>query len=116
MADDLNMWVGNRLPAASDTITIDGSPVDLTGASVKFMMREESSSTLKVNASATVVSAVGGQVRYDWAAADVDTKGEYRAWFRVTLSGKDQDTPEFTVNFLAHDATPVIPWLCRVAD
>lgn len=116
MADDLNMWVGNRLPSVTDTITIDGAPVDLTGATVKFMMREESSATPKVNATATVVDVLGGQVRYDWAALDVDTKGEYRAWFRVTMSGKDQDTPEFTVNFLAHDATPVIPWLCSVAD
>jgi hypothetical protein len=43
VADDLNMWVGNRLPSVTDTITIDGVPVDLTGATVKFMMREESS-------------------------------------------------------------------------
>lgn len=48
---------GNRSPSLTNTITIDGIPFDLTGSTVKLRMRAENSSTLKVDAAATVVSA-----------------------------------------------------------
>jgi hypothetical protein len=70
---------------------------------VKFKMRADGSSTLKVNTAAVVVSAVAGTVRYDWAAIDVDTAGDFLGWWEVTLaSGKTQDTPEFEVVIFEH--------------
>jgi hypothetical protein len=78
---------------------VDGVAFDLTGSSVKFKMRLESSATLKVDTAAVIVSAVAGTVRYDWAAIDVDTAGDYVGWWEVTLSGgKIQDSPLFTVD------------------
>lgn len=94
---------GNRSPSVTDTIKVDNEAFDLTGSSVKFKMRLESSDTLKVNTAATVVSAAAGTVQYDWLAADVDTVGEYVGWWEVTLSsGKTQDTLEFPIRIVEH--------------
>ena len=103
MPEHLVWSVGNRLPAISENIvTESGAAVDLTGATVKFKMRRISSSTLKVDAAATVDNAAGGLVHYDWAAADVDTAGEYLVWWEVTSAGKTQDVGEALIEFRAH--------------
>ena len=94
---------GNRNPSLADTISTDTTPVDLTSATVTFSMRLRNSATLKVSAAAAViVTPLAGTVRYDWAAIDVDTAGDYVAWWTVTISGKTQDTPEFTITMLDH--------------
>lgn len=99
MSEIPTWYVGNRNPAITDTLTIDGEPYDLNAvsATVKFKMRALDSSTLKVDAAATIIqtgsgiSAVDtGQVAYAWEAADVDTAGYYLCWFEVTVTGKVQ--------------------------
>lgn len=104
MSDRLVWIVGNRDPSISENITIDGVAVDLTGKTVKAKMRAVNSSTLKVNTAAVIVSAVAGTVRYDWAANDVDTGGEFLFWWEVTTtaSGKTQDVMEAVIEFRAH--------------
>jgi hypothetical protein len=105
MNEHITHYVGNRSPSLFGTILVDGVAVNLTGSTVKLQMRLVTSSTLKVDTSAVVVSAVAGTVRYDWAAIDVDTAGAYVAWWRVTnASGLIQDTPEFYIEILAHAA------------
>ena len=65
-------------------------------------------------ANGAAVAQIGG-VRYDWAAADVDTAGHFRAWFEITLpSGKTQDTPELDVEIIEHG--PVTRPLCALRD
>jgi hypothetical protein len=111
----LQIFKGNTSPAISDTIAIDGAPVDLTGATVFFQMREPTTGILEVNNQATITSALNGAVRYDWAAPDVDTAGEYDAWWSVHFpSGAVQDTPEFEVEILEH--AEVSGNLCTVFD
>lgn len=96
-------YVGNRQPSISETITSGGSPVDLTGCTVRFRMRAVGSSVLKVDAAAGVISAVNGQVQYDWAANDVDTAGQYLVWWQVTDgTGKTEDVGESLIEFRAH--------------
>ena len=102
MAEHPTWSVGNRNPSISETITAGGVAVDLTGKTVRFKMRAVDSSTLKVDQPAVVVSAVAGTVRYDWAALDVDTAGEFLIWWEVTTAGNKQDMKEAIVLFLPH--------------
>jgi hypothetical protein len=107
-------FVGNRAPSLTDVIRIDGNPFDLTASTVKLKMRLETNSVLKVNAAAVIVSAALGQVRFDWSALDVDTAGEYVAWWEVTTAALTQDTREFSVVMVDH-AEPSGD-LCSLAD
>jgi len=106
---------GNRNPSLTDTITIDGVAVNLTGCTVAFYMRPESSATLKVNGTAAVVvSAPAGTVRYDWAANDVDTDDTYLFWWRVTYAGGNtQDTPIRVLQMVDHAPTQILDYIDR---
>lgn len=114
MPTTLVRWKDARNPAITDTIEVDGVALNLTGATVKFKMREIGSSTLKVDASATIVSAAAGTVSYAPAAADVDTSSLYMGWWEVTSGGLTQDTGEFIVDIRDHAAES--KWLCDVGD
>jgi hypothetical protein len=69
----------------------DGTIVNLTGCTAKFHMKK--GTTVKVNASATIVAPpTSGQVRYDWAGTDttvtLDADGYvfYEAEFEITFA------------------------------
>lgn len=61
--------------------------VDLTGATVRFHMRQLGTQTVKVDDDATVSDADNGVVYYQWSASDTDTIGSFEAEFEVTFSG-----------------------------
>jgi len=112
----IRIFTGTTSPSLFDTIRVNGTAFDLTGSTVVFRMRAEGSSTLKVDASATVVAAASGEVRYDWVSADVDTAGDYLGWWRVTLpTTKVQESAEFQVEVVSHAPTSA-PALCTIAD
>lgn len=71
-------------PSWSATLTEAAG--NLSGSSVKLIMRKLGASSAKVDASATIVDADAGIVRYDWQAGDTDTPGVYRAEWEVTYS------------------------------
>ena len=91
-------------PAITATLTSGGTAVDLTGATVRFHMMDESKAVI-VDAAATVVSAAAGTVKYDWAAGDTDTSGRFKAEWEVTFA--DATIRTFPVqghtNVLIHD-------------
>ena len=69
-----------------------GAAVDITGASVRFHMRQIGSTQVKVDAAATIVSALDGTVRYNWIAADTADIGSYQAEFEVTYADASIET------------------------
>lgn len=90
---------GDRRTAIAATLRKhDGSLVDLTGCTVAFLMILASDNTVKIDeAAATIDDADAGQVSYAWTANDVNTAGEYYAWWVVTRtsdSKKDHYPPE----------------------
>jgi len=108
---------GNRSPSISDTISVNNDPFDLSGLTVKFRMRAENSSALKVDATAVITNPPGtdGQVHYDWQAADVDTGGRFLFWWDVQIAGGiNQDTQERLITFIDH--APVSRALCTLED
>ncbi len=56
-----------------------GSPIDLTGYTAKFSVREKYGSATQYNA--TVSGPATGLVQYTWTAAEFPTSGSYLAEF-----------------------------------
>jgi len=63
-----------------------GTALDLSDASVDFIMYDLVTGTEKVNADATIVTATSGLVQYSWAAGDTDTVGTYYGEFEITYA------------------------------
>jgi hypothetical protein len=103
---NLLVWhTDNRAPSITETITAGGAAVDISTASAKtFSMREVGSSTLTVDSQAAsfVTDGTDGALRYDWAAGDVDTAGQYLVWWTVTIGGKTQDVGEAIIEIREH--------------
>ena len=78
---------GDRLPSISGVICQGSARVNLTGASVALKIRRSDLSAAAVSRTATVASGTLGKVSYLWAAADVETPGEYLMEWVVTFAG-----------------------------
>ena len=93
MAADFTIKQGDVLPVLNDTLTYsDGSAVNLTSATVKFIMRSLTATLPTVNTTATVVSATAGTVKYSFNATDTATAGRYQGIWQVTFSSGQQMT------------------------
>lgn len=102
---DFVLRSGDTSPSIQRQMTDDdGRPIDLTQASVRFIMTPQYDSTPVIDAAATVVSdsAAGiaptdGVVRYDWGPTDTAAAGPYRAEFEVTFpTGRVETFPSAT--------------------
>lgn len=83
---DFFIKVGDTLPWIEAVLEDAVGPVVLTGASVRFKMRLQGTTTpLKVDAAAVIDAAAAAEVHYAWLSADTDTAGIYEAEWEVTL-------------------------------
>ena len=96
---DLNFTQGDNQPSIFGTLAVNGTAVDLTGATVKFQMRLATDRRFLVDASAVIVNPAAGAVRYDLADGDMATAGECVARWQVTFPGGDvqHSEPENTI-------------------
>jgi len=80
-------------PSLEATLSDDNGAIDLTGASVMFVMKTAptracntpSVSAFSLKKAGVVADDAGGVVRYDWEAVDTLTEGNYRGEFEVTF-------------------------------
>ena len=85
---DFTIRSNDTAPNAAFTLEdSSGNAVNLSGATVKFVLINYSTGVTVINASATIVNATGGQVSYTWSATDTRTPGRYTAFWVVTFSG-----------------------------
>ncbi len=63
----------------------NGDPVDLTGATVHFHMRDTSGNVV-IDAPATIITPAEGVLEYVWATGDTEAAGIFKAEFEVTFS------------------------------
>ena len=90
----------DTLPRISCEFTNNGTPVDITGATVTFRMRSDAGGDLKVDEPAEIVNASLGQVRYTFVTGDTDTLGNYYVeWFIDGLLGTET-VPNSTYNVI----------------
>jgi hypothetical protein len=72
----------------------DKSVVVLTGATVKFHMRSSRRGSTPVVGNASIVNDLTGTVKYEWAASDTASTGDYEVEFEVTFAdGKIETYP-----------------------
>ncbi len=68
-------------------------PFPLTDATaVRFLMRLQGGTSLKVDAAGILEDIPGGVVRYDWVPTDTDTSGVYDAEIEITYVNPDNLT------------------------
>jgi hypothetical protein len=69
-----------------------GAPVNVVGATVKFIMKLDGGIGTAVNATAAIVNGPTGIVSYTPVAADTTSAGSYTAEWQVTFSGGGKQT------------------------
>lgn len=84
--------VGDTLTKLAATIQNDGTPRDLSGKTVTFVIKTLSGATIQAGGAVTVTSAANGEVEYDFQSSDVATAGTYKAWFIVQDGSSEPDT------------------------
>lgn len=85
-AYDFIIKQGDTLPILTDTLTYsNGDAVDLTEATVQFVLRSQNAPAPTVNAAATVTDASTGSIEYLWSAADTAAPGLYEGTWIVTF-------------------------------
>lgn len=93
MADRFVIKQNDRREAIKRTLKDSaGVKVNLTGATVKFIMKSTPTGTAKVNATALVMDAVNGIVQYNWAVGDTDTMGTFLGEFEITFADATKQT------------------------
>lgn len=101
---------GDNLPKFSATLkNLDGTPIDLTGATVKLKMKKPGGATLDLDVAINIVSAAAGTVDYTWTTSGSLDVGPYEAYCEITYTGSGDVLTVPTLGFIeAHVLSGVI--------
>jgi hypothetical protein len=90
---DMYIKQGDRLPEIEAVLKYaDGTVINLTGATVKFIFRKYGAAAAVVG-NAVIVDEAAGSVKYAWGETDTDTKGVMTGEWEVTFPGGKMTVP-----------------------
>ena len=99
MANEFTLKVGDTAPDIEAILSDTNGPVDLTGCTIVFRMSPDGGGNVLLEASATIVDAAAGHVKYSWQTGDTDTASTNKAEWKVTFpSGKIATFPRGGAN------------------
>jgi hypothetical protein len=82
-------------------------PVNITGATIKFVMvTDDNARTIKVNAAAVITVPTNGEFEYRWTGTDTNTTGNYVGEFEIAFpagGGKVTVPPDDTLKIRIFD-------------
>lgn len=85
MATQLYIKRNDTHPSVEATLRDRNGPIDLAGATVRWIVSSVPDGTPIVNAAAEIVNAGAGTVKYTWLTGDTAVAGTYKGEFEVTL-------------------------------
>ena len=82
----------DTLPPLEFSLTKEGAPLDLTGCTVKFYMKDATTGSVKINGNTCAITdPTKGKCRYSWSGSDTNTVATYLGEVEVTFpDGKIQ--------------------------
>lgn len=87
------MKAGDTAPAVRATLLdADNEPVNLTGATVRFIMATKATPRVVAVDDAAELGDGPGKVVYQWVEGDTDTAGAYDVEFEVTFTDSTVQT------------------------
>jgi len=94
---DIVMKQNDRRPYLDCVLQDRDGPVDLTGETVRFVMRSSDGTVVidqtSTGSAVTVTDSTAGAVRYAWRAGDTATPGAYLAEWELTAGGERETFP-----------------------
>lgn len=87
---DVVMKVNDLLPTLDATLKDADGEYDLTGDTVRFVMRSSGGTVIadqtSTGSNVTILGATSGRVRFTWQSTEVDTPGNFLAEFETLSS------------------------------
>jgi hypothetical protein len=97
----INIKRGDTKGVFVDTLTLNGTPVNLTGCTLLFLMRRKGKPLKSVQQTGLIVDPLGAAVQYQPILADVNQSGVYEQEWEVTFpSGQVLTFPNYAWNIV----------------
>ncbi len=96
-------------PLQVQLLDVNGTPLNLTGKTVRFSMNNANGQVIVSDSAATITDAVNGHVSYDFLATEVDVGSTVdapdRGYFHVynTYPGEPDTFPPDGIDIVIHD-------------
>lgn len=85
------------------TLKQDGTPIDLTDATIKFIFRKQGAATNLFSRDCVVEDVAGGVCYYDWQSGDLVNTGAHRGEVEITFADGKVQTCKDLLRFDVRD-------------